>query len=209
MTLPRAHTGSRGVKRNRSARLSRQSWIQVAFTTLVREGVDRVRVESLARNLGVTKGSFYWHFEDRTELLDGVLDYWIEEMTQSVLDHAAMFHGDPVLRIYKSLDEIIGKERAGFDPQFRAWAGQDARVKRRVDRIDRIRLSFLRGLFADAGFGTEAAEIRARLIYYYIIGEHFVTNTEPMGIRLRKLRQKVDLLVAGAARSQPGSRRGN
>lgn len=197
------------MKRSRALRLTQQSWIQAAFKTLVREGVDRVRVEGLARKLGVTKGSFYWHFKDRTELLDGVLEYWIEEMTQSVLDHAAMFPGDPVLRIYKTLDEIIGKERAGFDPQFRAWAGQDARVKRRIDRIDRIRLSFLKGLFVDAGFDAESAEIRARLIYYYIIGEHFVTNTEPMGIRLRKLRHKVDLLVQGAGGLQSGSRRGS
>jgi len=178
-----------------SRRLNRQSWITAAFDALIREGVNQVRVERLARRLGVTKGSFYWHFRDRTELLDAVLDYWAREMTQTVLDHAQMFQGDPVQRIYHTLDEIIGKEKARFDPQVRAWASQDARARRAVHRIDSIRMSFLQDLFTDAGFDKTTAEIRARLIYYYILGEHFTTNKEPMKLRLKNLRKKIDLLL--------------
>lgn len=174
---------------------TRESWITAAFETLITEGISQVRVERLAKKIGVTKGSFYWHFKDRTDLLDGLLDYWASEMTQTVLDYAQMFHGDPVERIYSTLEEIIGKEKAAFDPQFRAWAGHDQQAKRVVDQIDKIRLTFLRGLFEDIGFTEDMAEIRARLMYYYIIGEHFISDKEPMYIRLKKLKMKIDLLV--------------
>ncbi len=192
-TLKSSRIRSGKIKERR--RLNRQSWITAAFDMLIKEGINQVRVERLARKLGVTKGSFYWHFKDHTELLDALLDYWAREMTQTVLDHAKMFPGDPLQRIYHTLNEIVGKEKARFDPQVRAWASNDARARRAVHHIDSIRLSFLQGLFADAGFDNDAAEIRARLTYYYILGEHFATNKEPMKLRLKKLKAKIDLIL--------------
>ena len=182
-------------KNDKNNRQTRESWVLAALETLHKEGIEKVRVERLAKKLGVTKGSFYWHFKDRTDLLDSLLDYWSNELTQSVLDYAKTFYGDPRQRIYNTLDEVIGKERAAYDPAIRSWANHDSQAKRVVAQIDKIRMSFLQGLFVDAGFNEDDAEIRARLMYYYILGEHFVTLKEPMSIRMGKLRKKVDLLL--------------
>jgi AcrR family transcriptional regulator len=193
---------------SKAARQTRESWITAAFETLVKAGIEQVRIERIARTLGITKGSFYYHFKDRTELLDGVLDYWANEMTETVLVHARMFRGDPIERIYDTAEEIIGKEKAGFDPPVRAWARHDPRAQRAVDQIDKIRLNFLIGLFSDAGFDADEAEIRARLMYYYIVGEHFISNKESRARRLEKLQRKVDLLTQATPRSgRHGGRR--
>lgn len=184
-----------GKKNNKNSRQTRESWIVAAFETLHEEGIEKVRVERLAKKLGVTKGSFYWHFKDRKDLLNSLMDYWANELTQTVLDHAKMFHGDPIERIYNTMNEIIGKEKAGYDPAVRAWANHDLEAKRAVAQIDKIRLSFLHSLFKDAGFEEDDAEIRARLMYYYILGEHFTTNSEPVPVRLEKLKKKIDIMV--------------
>ena len=75
----------------KTQRLSRLSWIKTAFDTLYEEGIEQVRVERLAKKLKVTKGSFYWHFRDRAELLDALIEYWNDEMTRTVLENAEMF----------------------------------------------------------------------------------------------------------------------
>jgi len=175
--------------------LSREAWIVAAFETLYAEGIESVRVERLAKKLSVTKGSFYWHFQNRADLHAALLDYWMKEMTQSVLDTAKNFQGTPRDRLVNTLTEVIGKERTQFDPAVRNWARTDARVQKVVAHIDRIRLSFLHGLFADLGYDEREAEIRSRLMYYYIMGECFVTVKEPMTKRLTTLERKALLMM--------------
>lgn len=177
-------------------RLNRDAWIEAAFRVLNEKGAAKVRVEPLAKTLRVTKGSFYWHFKDRNDLLEQLLDYWASEMTQTVLTFAKEFHGDPMQRIFKTVREIVGKERARYDLAVRVWAEHDPQPRRVVEHIDKLRLSFLRGLFQDAGFGPAESEVRSRLLYYYVMGEHFTTLAEPMPQRLKKLQRKLELLTA-------------
>jgi AcrR family transcriptional regulator len=180
----------------KNERLSRESWIIAAFDTLYEEGLDAVRIEPLAKKLNVTKGSFYWHFKNRSELHDALLGYWEKEMTQSVLDFAKKFHGSPRQRLINTLREIISKERTKYDPAVRNWARNDDKVKKVVEYVDEIRLNFLQGLFIDIGFTKQEAEIRARLMYYYIMGECIVTVKEPMPKRMKRLDIKTEIMMA-------------
>lgn len=171
-------------------RLSRKSWLSCAFKTLYEEGIDQVRVERLAKKLKVTKGSFYWHFKNRTELLDALIEYWDDEMTKSVLNNARMFHGDPVERIFNTLRDIVSNERTRYDPVIRAWANHDPRARKYVEKVDKMRLGFLIKLFEDAGFDAEESEVRARMMYYYVLGEAYVTRKEAKSIRLKRIESK-------------------
>jgi len=175
--------------------LSRDDWVKAAFETLNREGIDQVRVEPLAASLGVTKGSFYWHFRNRQDLLDALIEYWEKEMTQTVLDAAKVFHGSPEQRLINTFREIISKERTKYDPAVRHWAKFDPRVRQAVENIDKVRLSFLQGLFQDIGYDAVHAETRARLMYYYVMGESIVTIKEPMSKRLRMLNEKIRIIM--------------
>ena len=179
----------------KNKQLTRESWVLAAFAMLCENGIDAVRIEPLAVKLNVTKGSFYWHFKNRTELRDALLEYWEKEMTQSVLDAANEFHGSPRQRLINTLREIIGKERTKYDPFVRNWARNDAKVTKVVEYIDKIRLAFLHGLFVDIGFDRQEAEIRSRLMYYYICGECTVTVKEPMAKRMKKLDIKTEIMM--------------
>lgn len=182
-------------KPKKSNRLNRDDWVIIAFKTLHEGGIEQVRIERLAKKLEVTKGSFYWHFKNRDELLDGLLEYWANEMTQTVLNMTKNFQGSPMNRLYTAFREVIGKERAKYDPAMRAWARTDKRAQKAVNHIDKIRLSFLNGLFLDVGFDETEAAIRSRMIYYYIMGEWVVTVREPMKERLANLERKLDILT--------------
>ena len=177
------------------SRLSRKSWLNAAFTTLYEEGIDQVRIERLAKKLNVTKGSFYWHFKNRTELLDALIEYWNEEMTKTVLENAKTFHGDPVDRIFYTLKDIISNERTLYDPVVRAWANHDPRAKKYVEKVDKLRLGFLIELFKDAGFDEEESEVRARMMYYYVLGEAYVTRKETKAVRLKRIENKARIFT--------------
>ena len=180
----------------KTQRLTRDSWIICAFDTLYEEGIDSVRIERLAKKLRVTKGSFYWHFKDRTVLLDALIEHWNDEMTKTVLENARMFHGDPVQRIFSTLHDIVSNERTKYDPVIRAWSNHDPRAKKYVEKVDKLRLSFLIELFNDAGFDEEESEIRARMLYYYVLGEAYVTRKESRTLRLKRIERKARIFTA-------------
>ena len=181
--------------KSKNSRLTRESWIKGAFDTLYEEGVDQIRIERLAKKLKVTKGSFYWHFKDRSELLDALIEYWELKMTKTVVEDAAMFHGDPVQRIFSTLRYIITNEKTKYDPVVRAWANHDPKVKQYVEKVDKLRLSFLIEMFIGAGFDTEESEIRARMMYYYVLGEAYVTKKESRLVRLKRIERKAEIFT--------------
>ncbi len=175
-----------------------------AFQVLADEGVDKIRVERLARQLKVTKGSFYWHFRDRDELLDAVLEYWSSAMTQTALEHAQAFTGSALERIFVTARRVVGDELSAMDPAVRSWAKHDARAERVVRRIDKLRLTFLTRLLNDAGFVGEEAELRVRLLLYYMLGDALMFEKEPLRDRNARIDQRVRILLSLDEDAVPG-----
>lgn len=183
-------------EKNKNQSLTRESWVVCAFDTLYKEGIDQVRIERLAKKLNVTKGSFYWHFKNRPDLLDALIEYWDLEMTKTVVENALLFHGEPVQRIFSTLRDIISNERTKHDPAVRAWANHDIKAEKYVEKVDNLRLTFLIELFVDASFDAEEAEVRARMLYYYVLGEAYVTHKESRAIRLKRIESKARIFTA-------------
>ena len=152
-------------------RLSREAWLGKGLEVLAEKGFDAVRVEALARLLGVTKGSFYWHFKDRADLQHSLLDYWVESTTVSVMDEVGALPASPSDRLERLAKIITETGRARFDLSVRMWAATDRSVARVVRRVDEQRLEFVRTLFGGCGFTGQEAELRARMFVYYVLGE--------------------------------------
>jgi AcrR family transcriptional regulator len=151
----------------------------------------------LAKSLGVTTGSFYWHFKDRRDLLDSLLDYWDKEMTQSVIEHVDdVQHMDPVARILELMEFIVSHEMARHDPAIRAWALFDKSAARKVRQVDRKRLGYVKALFVEAGFSARQADARSRMLATFLSAEHTVLLTEPPAKRKRLLRLRHEILTS-------------
>lgn len=135
-------------------RLAAVDWVNAAVRCMLRSSVDGVRVERLAKDLKVTKGSFYWHFRDRNALLKAVVQRW-EEMTVNFNRLLISEEPDPahrLLRFFHLPEEVkAAVPPADFDLAFRAWARRDERVRRATEKVDVLRAQLLLKTFHELG----------------------------------------------------------
>lgn len=156
-------------------------------------GPDAVRIEPLARALGVTKGGFYWHFEDRQALLDQMLDAWERLGVDDVMERVESAGGDARAKLWR-LFELTSRGGVGIDLAFRDWARRDRAVAKRLRRIDNRRMDYMRSLFGEFCSDPDDVEARCLLAFSLWIGNHFIaashrgrTRHEVVRVTLRRL----------------------
>lgn len=151
-------------KRDRKAagRLTREEWLKQALEVLSKRGQAGMRIEELSAAIGVSRGSFYWHFENRSDFIRSVLQHWFENYTQSVPDLVNRDGGSAEDRLKRLVSIIHNQKMTRYDFAIRSWALRNREVEQRVAENDRFRLDFIRGLFSEMGFVENELEIRAR-----------------------------------------------
>jgi AcrR family transcriptional regulator len=155
--------------------LTPQRWIEAATEVLVDRGIDSVRVDMLAQQLQVTRGSFYWHFRDREELLRRVLQAWRESATEQLTLRLESAHPDPREQLRDVISLPIrgraAQRAARIELAIRAWARRDALARQFVDEADGARIGYIAQLFSALGFGVAEARWRAFVLYAYVVAE--------------------------------------
>ena len=152
----------------------RDVWIEAGLAEMARHGIDGVRVEVLAKNLGVTKGGFYRRFRDRAALLDGMLQNWssgriaaIEKQTS--LDGAtARERLKALIALYS---ERMNTEGMAVELAIRQWARSDEAAAAAVASVDAARLKNVAQLYRATGMAPEEADAQAFLFYCFIFGQ--------------------------------------
>jgi AcrR family transcriptional regulator len=149
-------------------------------------------VEGLARRLGVSKGGFYWHFDDRGALLDEMLDSWERRVVDEVVDVVESGGGDARARLASLFSMVTSGVRTS-DLAIRDWARRDRAVARRLRRVDNRRMDYMRGLFREISSDEGDVEARCLLAMGLFIGTHFTAADH--GRRTRE-----DVLTVAAQR---------
>jgi AcrR family transcriptional regulator len=157
-----------------------EHWIAAATDLLVDKGIDAVRVDPLARQLEVTRGSFYWHFKDREALLVSVLNAWCDAATEQVIQRFEGQEADP-RRLITELISLPFRGRAAqraarVELAIRAWARRDALARRAVDEVDARRIAYIAQCFSALGFAIAEARARAFLLYGYEVAESLLSQ---------------------------------
>jgi len=150
------------------------AWIEAGFREIARAGVEGVRVEVLAKNLGVTKGGFYRRFRDRAALLEGMLQAWsagriaaIEKQTS--LDGAtARERLKALIALYS---ERMNTEGMAVELAIRQWARSDEAAAAAVASVDAARLRNVGHLYRATGLSPDEADAQAFLFYCFIFGQ--------------------------------------
>jgi AcrR family transcriptional regulator len=154
-----------------------------------------VRIETLARALGVTKGGFYWHFEDRRALLDEMLDDWERSGVDEVIERLEGEGGDARARLRRlfALASTSG-ELLRIDLAVRDWARREPEVADRVRRVDNRRMDYLRSLFGAFCADEDDVEARSMMAMSLWIAPHFIvadhggrSRAEVLELALRRL----------------------
>jgi len=181
----------------RKPRLGREDWLKAALSVLAEGGVEQVRVEPLARRIGVTKGSFYWHFKDRPDLLAALLGWWEGVAGGDLINRVEAEGGPPAERLWRLIEMLSLKQVDVHDAAMRAWARQDKAAAETLARVDTLRLDYLETLFRDMGFDRDQSMARARLVHFYQVGDETVGLKDSFGTRLGMAMARHKLLTAG------------
>jgi AcrR family transcriptional regulator len=155
--------------------LTPDHWVEAATGLLVDKGIDSVRVDVVAKHLGVTRGSFYWHFRDRDDLLQAVLKQWRDAATEQLIQRFERQSSDPRVLI-RDLISLPFRGRAaaraaGIELAIRAWARRDRNAQQAVDEVDARRVSYIAQCFSSLGFSIAEARSRGFALYAWEVGE--------------------------------------
>jgi AcrR family transcriptional regulator len=152
----------------RAAPLQPDDWIRAALGRLSDSGVDSVRVEVLARDLGVSKGSFYWHFRDRQGLLERMLADW-EQRELGSLDLGADA-ASAASRWARIVQATADPSRIQLEAAMRSWAHRDEEVARRVAAVELKRASVIADVLQEVGFTRPAAQAWSEVALLLCLG---------------------------------------
>lgn len=180
----------------RKGALDAEAWIDAALAGLASHGVDGVRVEVLAKRLGVTKGSFYWHFKDRDALLAMTLERWRRRATLALIERTD--RGAPAERLRQILQLPFRGRRAAqaasVELAVRLWGRGDPRAQATLEEVDELRLRYISQVFVEAGAPADEARARAILTYAYQQAGVWLTKGEDDTELLRQIER---LLIPG------------
>ena len=170
-------TARKADKTLESSRLTRDDWLDAAHQAVVEGGFDNVRVLVLARNLGVTRGSFYWHFADHAALIEALLARWRERELASNQRVQATTHPDPQKELELVLDAALAHagvhlENMRFELALRGLGRRDAKVATMLIEVDQLRLRLFAGKFLRLTGEQRSANDLAALFYLAIIGSN-------------------------------------
>jgi AcrR family transcriptional regulator len=156
--------------------LSAQDWVDQGLKTLAKSGFTALKAEPLAKAMGVSRGSFYWHFADISAFHAAVLKHWREIAAEQIIAgvEASSGHEDP-LRVL--LRRVFG-ERLAIENAVRIWASVDPAARAAVQAIDRRRLGYVEGLMTRSGLPADIARARAQILYWAFLG--FAQSDRPL-----------------------------
>lgn len=188
------HTGV--VTASPRTKATRDDWIQAAVDRLTVEPIDQLKILSLAGDIGVSRSSFYWYFDDPAELRQELLERW-QHNTTSIVERSCRRTDTPVaacLAVFECWADSSAYD-AALDLAVRDWGRRDTAVAAQVADADATRLEALTVMFGRHGFDDVESLVRARLLYHSQVGYYAVGTAESMQTRLSYVDYYLDALA--------------
>ncbi|MFN0184412.1 MAG: TetR/AcrR family transcriptional regulator [Aquabacterium sp.] len=199
-----------------AARLTRDDWLDAGFRAVVEGGFDQVRVLTLAKALGVTRGSFYWHFGEQADLVQALVRRWQERQQAADRAFRAQQGQDPRADIERLLDTALAHagtdlEHMRFELALRGLGRRDRAVGRALREVDGMRLALFSHAFGRLTDQPQVAADLAALFYLAVVGSHqaLARPGNPAGLKdhLRRLISQYLVQPHGPARPARSARR--
>jgi AcrR family transcriptional regulator len=156
--------------------LSARDWLDQGLRTLARQGFTALKAEPLAKAMGVSRGSFYWHFADIGAFRRAILDHWRDVAVERIIaDIEALPLGGDALRTL--LNRAFGGKPPLLESAMRSWAAHDAVARSAVQAVDQRRMDYIENLLTGSGMPTEVARARTQILYWAFLG--FALSDKP------------------------------
>jgi AcrR family transcriptional regulator len=174
-------------------RMDLDTWLERALEALLAKGPQVLTVEKLCRELGVSRGSFYWHFKNRADFVRRLTEFWGTRFTQSIRDTVANAPVGPAERLMLLSEFIQDLDLNRFDMSVRTWANTEPVAAEIVRRVDETRYRYVRSQFKELGFSGDELEMRTRtFVVFHSMQDMFtLQESAEAGKRRRKLRHRL------------------
>jgi AcrR family transcriptional regulator len=186
--------------------LSATDWLEAGLKALAANGFPALKAEPLAKALGVSRGSFYWHFADLNAYHAAVLDHWREVAAERVIADLEAGEADE-----SPLSRLLRRSFSGrlmLEKAVRSWATFDSRARAAVQAIDRRRLDYVESLLRGAGLPAETAQARAQILYWAFVGYALSDKPLPRAKQNAVLHELIGMGLTGMALAQANDMQG-
>ena len=176
--------------------ISKAQWLEAALNRLCEQSIADISILGLAKDLGIAKSGFYWHFKSRDELLDELLNYWVHEITEVITDNVEINALAPKTRLTKCAEMILELDLTRYEIGIRQFALVDDRARRAVMKANKLRQDFIKKAFSDLGITGEDLDMRTMLFACYHTWEASMYPNVARKKRKAMISARVDLLTA-------------
>ena len=179
-TVPDKQSGWRG---------SEDLWLDAAYAVLIEGGVEQVKVLPLAEKLGLSRTSFYGHFDSREVLLDALVARWQSKNTGNLIAQTESYAESIAEALFNLFDCWLMPDLfdARFDLAIRNWALGDPALRVVLEATDKARIDAICAMFSRHGFSVDQARVRAYTVYYTQIGYISMMVSEPVDLRIQRM----------------------
>ena len=185
-------------KATKARRVTKSEWLEAGLRALASGGILNVRIDRLARELGVARSGFYWHFRNRQDLYLQMLDHWVHELTEVITENQEILALPPKERLLAITDFVQTYDLGKYDSAIRQWAREDPVADEVARKGYKLRIEFVKQAFRELGFVGDDLEMRTHLFVIYIGSESTAMPELSKAKRRRMAALRIDMLT------QPG-----
>jgi AcrR family transcriptional regulator len=182
-------------RRPSGPRLSVDDWIELGFRLLAEEGLSGIKIDRLCTRMGVTKGSFYWHFTDLQAYLDALAERWGNVRDSARGTFRELEKLEPHARLRGMMEVLADPRQWTLERAVREWARSEPRVAEHVRASDRWVGRAVLKAFKDAGFSGADAEVRARGLFYAGVGFLHIASERDLARGARERNKFLEILL--------------
>ena len=176
-------------------RLTREEWLARALPVIASKGNTKLRIHELVKHLGVTRGSFYWHFKDRDDFVHALVDYYHRWSTDQVIEEVERVGGDAAQRLKTVMRVVAEKDLGRYEVAMSSWGVQEPIVEESFRVAIQRRIDFIRSLFLGLGFEGQELEARTFAFVGYMRMIHESRPEKVRGEHLRHLDERHAVLT--------------
>ena len=175
--------------------VSKLEWLDAGLDTLTRSPATGIRVEKLARTLGIARAGFYWHFKNRDDYIGQLLEHWLHKVTEAIIENPDIIAMEPKARLIATAEIIHDNDLTRADPSIQLLAAQDKATAKVVRKANKLRLEYISDTLEELGFKDDDLAMRAMLYVAYHSWEPTVFHEISRKRRRELIARRVDLLT--------------
>lgn len=169
-------------------KLSREQWLEKSLRILNADSFGKLNIDRLVNSMGVSKGSFYWHFQGKADFVIQLVDYWENIFTLSVVEHIDRDIRNPAERLLELMEYVTLNQLAQFDFTIQSLAKSEPVVFAKVKQVFEKRFTYVASILSEIGFSGDELNFRARALVMFMTQEQNSLTRDAKEEQLKRLK---------------------